>query len=176
MSKAIESKLDTFRDRLDEWFGQEHLPLADAQARLKELGCAVSLSRLSRWWQMRSAELDQDRLLAQIATGAAQCQALKKEFGTNAPPEMDTLISLLRVLILQFSTQASANPELVNMIGGLLRPVLVWAKLQDKAKDRELVERRVKLLEEQAAKARAAISDPTLTAEQQRERLREILK
>jgi hypothetical protein len=77
-------------------------------------------------------------LLQQIATGAQQCKEVEEQFGENPAPELETLIKLHRVLIMKLSTQASADPgSMMETLFFAMKPVMDFAKLQDKAKDRE---------------------------------------
>lgn len=140
MSKATPSKLDPFAERLDEWFGVEKKTLKEVQAQLALDGCSVSLSRLSEWWEARTQEKAEARLLSQIASGAEQVVAVRKHFAQNAPPQLEMLIDLHRVLVMQMSTQAAANPDLIKLADQALRTVMEYVSGQTKArlKEREL--------------------------------------
>jgi hypothetical protein len=136
MTKKKESKLDGYAERLDEWF-LAGKTLAEAQEQLRLDGCAVSLSRLSSWWQSRQEERLQERLLANIASGARQVKEIEGQFEKSPPPEVETIIKLQRVLIMQLSTQAQANPELIALVAKLTKPSLEYAKLIEKRADRD---------------------------------------
>lgn len=140
MSKSQKSKLDPFAERLDEWLGLEKRTLADVQAALAQDGCSVSLSRLSVWWEARQQELAEQRLLSEIVNGAERVKKVRTEFSENAPPDLQMLIDLHRVLILQMSTQAASNPDLIKLADQGLRTVMefVTAQTRAKHKDREL--------------------------------------
>jgi hypothetical protein len=137
MSKSVQSKLDRFTASLDEWFGIQKLSLEDVQKKLLEDGCSVSLSRLSRWWERRQEVLAQEKLLQQIATGAKQCKEMKEAFAEHPAPELETIMSLHRVLIMQLSTQSMANPALLEMADRLTRTVLEFVSGQTRAKQKE---------------------------------------
>lgn len=147
MSKAKESKLDPFAERLDEWFGVEKKTLKEVQAQLALDGCSVSLSRLSEWWEARTQQKAEERLLSQIASGAQQCKEVERQFASNAAPELDTLIKLHRTLVLQMSTHAAADPRMLKLADASLRTVMEFVSGQTKAhhKERELAIAEVRL-------------------------------
>jgi hypothetical protein len=137
MTKHKPSKLDAHAERLEEWF-LAGKTLKEAQEQLRLDGCAVSLGRLSAWWQGRQAARQEEELLRQIASGAAQHKAVEAEFARHPAPELETIIKLHRVLIMKLSTQANAEPDLLETLGRLMKPVLEFAKLNEKRLDREL--------------------------------------
>jgi len=141
MSKQRASKLDPHAERLEEWFGAG-VTLEEAQRRLRELGCAVSRSRLGDWWQARMQARQQEALLRQIATGARQHQEVLREFARHPAPELETIIALHRVLILKLSTQANADPRLIELVGQMMRPVMEHARLVEKRRELELAEQK----------------------------------
>lgn len=78
-----------------------------------------------------------------------------------------------------FMEEAAANGDRTGFVEILDRDRaerIGKTRATENSRKLDLSERRVKMLEEQADRARKAISDPTLTAEQQRQVLREILK
>jgi hypothetical protein len=141
MSKQKQSKLDPFAERLTQWFtprdkGGDGLTIEQARAQLKLDGCTVSTGRLSEWWQARQSELLQDKLLKQISTGANQVREVEKMLAKNPAPETETLIKLVRVLILKFSTEANMTPEMSELVFNMLKPVIKWHEVQGKAEER----------------------------------------
>ena len=82
----------------------------------------------------------QQKLLNQIRRGAALCRALEHSLAANPAPEIETLIKLFRVLILKLSVEANAAPELLKLVNDLMKPVLDWARLEEKRKEREFAE------------------------------------
>jgi hypothetical protein len=151
MKKHYPSKLDPFADQLDHWFGVENMTLAQARERLRELGCDVSLNNLAHWCRVRRRQQCQEQLLHDISSGAQQCEQVEKEFAEAAAPNVETLLKLQRVLILQLSTQASADPQLIKLVNQSMRPVLEHAQQQSHEK---LIERR-----EQSREKLVAIQD-----------------
>jgi hypothetical protein len=116
--------------------------LAEAQGLLAGEGCSVSLGRLSQWWSATRMSRQEEMLLGQITSGARQCQEVEAAFGRNPAPELDTIIKLHRVLILKLSTQANVDPQMLELVGRLTKPVLDYAKLGEKRAERELAEQK----------------------------------
>ena len=129
-SKQKPSKLDPFVERLDQWFGVDKKTIAEVQEQLRLDGCEVSAGRLSQWWEARQSWHRQQRILAQITTSANQAKDVEKLFGDNPPPETETLIKLVRVLIMQYSTQTAADPAMAEIVFNMLKPVIKWSELQ----------------------------------------------
>jgi hypothetical protein len=84
----------------------------------------------------------QECVLEQIADGAKLCQAVERQLGQHAAPELQTIIQLHRSLVLKLSVQAEADPGLFHLVSTLMRPVIEWARLEEKRKDRELAEKK----------------------------------
>src|SRR5438874_151202 len=84
----------------------------------------------------------QEHLLEQIAQGASLCRELEEQLRKHPAPELETIIKIYRVLVLKLSAEVQAVPELRQLISALLRPVMDWARLEEKRKDRELVEKK----------------------------------
>ena len=161
MSKAKKSKLDPFIERLDVWFGIENKSLAEVQAQLKLDGCVVSVQRLSEWWERRQSELAESKLLAQITSGAALHSKVKTQFAKDAPPELQTLIDLHRVLIMQLSTHAASNPKMLELADRSMRTVMDYFSGQTRfAIEKQKLEqgdRRIKVLETKMQRAQEII-------------------
>lgn len=181
MSKSKKSKLDQFASVLSD-MEAEKKTLADMIAWLKAEGCTVSLSTLSDYLSARRSERQRAQMLSQIASGARQHQEVKSAFARNPAPEIETLVKLHQVLIMQLSTQSLENPELVKLADQLTRTVMEFISGQTRAKieERKLDqgERKIVLLEKKAAAFDQAkeVVQSTLTPEEQRLRLKEILK
>jgi hypothetical protein len=84
----------------------------------------------------------QAELLSQITHGARLCAEVEAKLSQNPTPELETLIKLYRVLILKFSLEAEVAPGLFRLANDLMKPVLDWARLQEKRKERELAEQK----------------------------------
>lgn len=151
--KQKPSKLDGYAERLDEWFSGG-MTLDQAKEQLRLDGCSVSRSRLGEWWSARLQGKQEDALLRQIATGARQHQDVLQEFAKHPAPELETIIKLHRVLILKLSTQANADPDMLELLGRLMKPTMEFAKLQEKRRELELLEQKYRDL---VAERKAAI-------------------
>jgi hypothetical protein len=90
----------------------------------------------------------QAELLSQITHGARLCADVETKLSQNPAPELETLIKLYRVLILKFSLEAEVAPALFRLANDLMKPVLDWARLQEKRKERELAEQKYRDLVE----------------------------
>jgi hypothetical protein len=125
-SKQKPSKLDQHAERLDRWFGEEKQTIEWVREQLHLDGCDVSSGRLSEWWSARQLWHTQQRILQQITTSANQAKDVEKLFGDNPPPETETLIKLVRVLIMKFSTDANVDPGMSEVVFNMLKPVIKW--------------------------------------------------
>jgi hypothetical protein len=84
----------------------------------------------------------QERLLEQIAEGGKLCQEIESQLRQHPSPELETIIKLHRVLVLSLSAEAQAMPERFHLVSALMRPVMEWARLEEKRKVRELAEQK----------------------------------
>ena len=134
--KSRKTKLADHAEQLEAWFtATPPLTLDQARARLlSEHGLSVSASRLSTWWASREKQRTiaeaQAKVLASIASGAAINRAVTDAQAKDAPPEMLTIIGLLKTTILQQSVSAADNPESLALLPALMRPVIEWMRLQ----------------------------------------------
>jgi hypothetical protein len=134
--KARPTKLLEFAEQIADLEAAQKT-LAEIAAALAESGCKVSLSRLSDFMAQQRQLRAQEALLGQIASGARACKEVQQQFAANPSPQLETLISLHRVLVMKLSTQAAVDPAMIELVTSLMKPVMDWAKLQEKAKDRE---------------------------------------
>ena len=163
--KARESKLDVHAASLADMEAQKKT-LDEMLAWLREEGVTCSASTLSRFLEgQRQARL-QERLLAQIASGARQVQDVEKQFGKNPAPELETLVKLHRVLIMQLSTLGTADPEFLKLADTMLRTAMDFTSGKTKAAQKEIElgqgERKLTLQEKKAAaydRAQAALTE-----------------
>ncbi len=84
----------------------------------------------------------QEKVLEQISYGSDLCEELNRNFTEKQTPELELLIKLFRVLILKLSVQANAEPGQARLASDLVRPVLEWARLEEKRKEREFAEKK----------------------------------
>lgn len=137
----------------------------------------VSPVTLSRFLAARRDAEMQERVLASITAGSRLVQDMERQFGKTPAPDTENLIKFLRVLILQLSAQGACDAEFLKAVGPLMGSVLEAERLSLKREEVALAERRVKLLEEKAARADAAEKvavDGALSAEEKLARMREI--
>lgn len=173
--KQRKSKLDERAEDLDSWFEGEKLTLDQARAKLAEFGISVSRSRLGTWWESRQAAKMQQVILDRISSGAQSAQQIAKAFDRAPAPEVEALIRLHRFIVHQLAVNGMAEPKLLATASAMMRPVMEWARLEDRAKDRALDERRVALLEKKAAQAdeTKAVVESDLDPEEKMRRIRQ---
>ena len=101
------------------------------------------------------AEELQERLLAQIAQTGKLCQEVEAELSQYRCPELETIIKLHRLLVLRLSGQAEAIPDHFRLVSSLMKPLMEWARLEERRKQREMAEQRYRdeLAAQQAATA-----------------------
>jgi hypothetical protein len=80
----------------------------------------------------------QQSLLERIVESAKLCQEIEKQLRQYSGPELETIIQLHRMLILKLSAQVQAAPELLEHVSTLIKPVMDWARIEEKRSDREL--------------------------------------
>jgi len=84
----------------------------------------------------------EESLLERIAEGAQLCRDIEEQLREHPAPELETIIKMYRTLVLRLSAEAPAVPELRHLVSTFIKPVLDWARLEEKRKDRELAEQR----------------------------------
>ena len=107
----------------------------------------------------------QEQLLAQIAEGAGLCVEVERQLSRNPTPQLETLIKLYRVLVLKICVEAEGAPSLLKLANELMRPVLEWARLEEKRKERELGEQKYRDQVEKAAREKCDGAAGALTPE-----------
>jgi len=127
--KSRPSKLDQFATQIAD-MDIEKKTLHEIAVWLLDEGCKVSTSALSEYLERLRSQRRQAALLSQITSGARQAEEVEKQFGKNPAPELETLIKLQRVILLNLSTQANADPSLLDLIGNSFRAVLTAEKLK----------------------------------------------
>lgn len=179
--KARPNKLDRFASQLSE-LDAEKKTLSEICEWLAAEGCKASPSSVSVYLERLRSERRQAALLAQIASGAQQVKDVEKQFSKHEAPNVDVLIKLLRVQIMQLATKSLDNPDFLETANTLTRTVMEFISGQTKAEleKQKLAhsERKIRLLEKKAEAFDQAkgVLESSLTPEQQRERLKEILK
>jgi hypothetical protein len=173
--KGRKSKLDPHADRIAEWYRAEpSLTLEDCCARLRALGCPVSTGRLSDYLAAQRAQALQDSLLAGIVSGSRMARQIDEAFAKNPPPELKTLVGLVKNLVLNLNVNGQADPALLDVANTMLKTVLEFARLEAKQADTALAERRLKLLEQQDTDTRQTLANPALSAADKEAKIKRI--
>jgi hypothetical protein len=81
-------------------------------------------------------------ILDLIAEAARHCQEVEQQFSAHPPPELETVIKLHRVLLMRYSLEAEKKPEVLKELREVMKPVMDWAALQERRKQRELAEQK----------------------------------
>jgi hypothetical protein len=179
--KQRPSKLDQFATQLAD-MDAELRTLGEICEWLAAEGCKVSASSVSVYLERLRSQRRQAAILAQITSGSRQAAEVEKQFAKNPAPALDTIIKLHRVLIMQLSLQTGENPELIEVTNQLTKTVMDFVSGQTKAELEKAKlgqsERKIVLLEKKAAAFDQAkeVVDSKLSPEEQRQRLKEILK
>ena len=163
------------QDALERWLFTDNLRYEDARARLdSEFGVKLrSLSPLSAWYQRRA----QERLLARIAQGARKADAVVQQLTRTKADTFTALMGFIGQLAFdQAVAEGEAfDPATLRDLGQLF----LSAKAEErKEREHALDERRVRVLEKKAEQAEQAkqVIESSLTPEEPRARLKEILK
>jgi hypothetical protein len=176
--KPKPSKLDPYAERLTEMLrkpeeGGEGKTLAEAREQLVLDGCKVALSTLADWWERRRSELQQEKLLRLIGTGAQQVKEVQVEFEANPAPELGTIIKLHRLIAFQLATMGASNPEMLEAGAKMTKTVLDFVKEEGKSEDRKLAREKFEKMEARLNKAKE-ITTSEQTAEQKEARMKEL--
>jgi len=89
---------------------------------------------------------------------------------------VETLIKLFRVLILKFSVEANAAPGLLKLVNDLMKPVLDWARLEEKRKEREFAEHKYAAQKTDSEKATKDASGQNALSQETLEKIERELK
>jgi len=183
MAKKIQSKLDPYAEPLAAM--EEEIPpktLAEMQAWLAGQEVAVSVSAIGRFLEARRSERAHERALRLVVNGSKEGKELNRAFAKHPEPQLELIIRLSKVLILQLATEGVADRKLLRLSDRLSRTAIEFIKAGTHARFREIelshAERRLKISEEKAAAFDQArdVRESTLSPEEQRRRLKEILK
>jgi hypothetical protein len=150
MSKQIKSKLDPFAETLLS-MNDEGKTLGEIVAWLKQEGVSVSFSRLSEFLESLRSARSQKQILGDIVSGSAKCREIDEAFRKNPAPELESIIKLLKVLIMQLATSGLADKESLKLADQFTRTALEFISGQTKAIFKE---REVSLAEDKAAEAK----------------------
>jgi hypothetical protein len=84
----------------------------------------------------------QEHLLDQIAQGAELCREIERKLAEHPAPELETIIRLHRVLVLKLSVEAEGAPAMLKLTSDLMKPLMDWARLEEKRKEVALAEQK----------------------------------
>jgi hypothetical protein len=90
-------------------------------------------------------------MLDQIRSSSQSAQELKRQLAECPAPELGTLLSLHQVLLLRELLKARTQPDLRTALD-LFRPLLEWARLEEKRREIALAEQKLR----EAKEARTA--------------------
>lgn len=153
------SKLDQHHDRLMEWYADPKTTHKGVVKRLAdECGLSVSVGQVCKWYQRAQQEQLQERVLASITNGSQMVSDIERQFGETPPPETATLVKFFRVLILQLAAQGSVDNELLDLVSPMMKQVLAFETNEAKLAALKLDERRVVMLEQNMADAKAKLT------------------
>lgn len=105
----------------------------------------------------------QQKLLDEIELASRHCVELERQFGKHPAPRLETLIKVYHALVLNLSVREKSTPAQLRQLRDLMKPVLDWAQLQEKRKQRQLAEQKYHDQVE-AGKSAASNSDDTAPA------------
>lgn len=156
--KAQPSKLDPYAETLVN-MELEGKTLKVMIKWLQEEGLTVSYSTLSEYLSGLRDQRREERLLAQITTGSRQRKQVEQAFAENPAPELETLIKLVRVMIMQLSTGGVDHPEMLKLADQMTNTVVTFLSAQTKAafKQREVTLAEEKHLETKKDNATKAL-------------------
>lgn len=133
-AEAFEQKLSAEQlSQLRSWCNVQGFVQAIETAR-RAFGLTVSKSALARWYHKDDEEL----ILGTIASGAAMNRQITAAYEENPAPEMTTLVSLIKTLVMQLSVQGAADPSMLELANQLFKSSLDYLKEQGKSEDRKL--------------------------------------
>lgn len=139
MDKPRPSKLSPHRDDILAWFEAEPtLRLADACARLGERGVKCTPGELSIYLRRHREHEDREKMLFGVASGAEKCRELDEAFKANPAPQLAIIIGILKNLIINLNLNPDTPPEILERATALLKPVVEFARIEQKQRDAEL--------------------------------------
>lgn len=168
--------LQNYEVDLEQWLILEGVTYANAVRRISDkYGDAVSIKQLHTWLRRYNERQLREKILRNVTAGAEATRQIKAQAERHGVPDLDSLISWVRVLIANLATRPDSDVD-VEELTSLIKPALEWAKLQHKESELALDRERLDLLKrkaEQAEKAEGIVRDETLTPEEKMRRFRE---
>jgi hypothetical protein len=162
---------------LAKWLLDEGVTYAVAVKRLAdEHGVTTSRAALHRWLRRYERVRLRERVLRNITAGAEATRQIRAQAHAHGIPQIDELISWVRVLVANLATRADAAVDVQGLVS-LIKPVIDWQKVQQRGQELEMDREKLELLKRKAAMAEAAeqtLGDTSLTPEQKMTRFREV--
>ena len=175
-SRGDAKPLHSYEEDLEAWLVREGITYRAAAARIAEkYGDTVSIKQLHSWYRRRNERTLKETILRNITAGAEATRQIRAQAERHGVPDLDSLISWVRVLIAQLATRPDAAVD-VESLTGLIRPAIEWAKIQQKDRTLEMDREKLELLKRRAAlavEAEGVLKDGSLTPEQMMARFRE---
>lgn len=163
------TQLREYEADLDQWLCVDEITLAAAARKLEEThGVRVSTKVLWRWLRKHNAQKLRQTILRNITSGAAAVRQLRDHATRHEVPQLDELMSLVRVLAANLATRPDATIRAESIVA-LIRPIIEHAKLAQAGARIAIDQAKLELLQraaERDAAAQRTISDETLTPEQ----------
>jgi len=91
---------------------------------LKSKGVSAAVPTISEFLERAREQRLQKDLLNQITSGGRQVQDVEKAFSHNSAPQTETLIKLVRVLILHLTTSGRVDLDLLKQVAPLMKIAL----------------------------------------------------
>lgn len=169
-------QLQDYDEDLEQWLIKEGITYAACVRRISDkYGDTVTVKQLHRWYRNRQHRQLKETILRNITAGAEATRQIRAQAEKHSVPDLDALISWVRVLIANLATRPDATVD-VESLTGLIRPALEWAKIQRQDQQLALDREKLDLLKrkaEIAERAEGVLKDETLTPEQKMARFRE---
>ena len=174
------SPFDRYREDLDQWLLVENLSYDEVLKRLKAIWKEVdrmpSRTSLQRWADRRR----QEKVLDRIQASAQSANAVRSALAENPSDCFGALLGMIGQAAFEIRMQSgdavdiNVLKDLAQLAGVGLKARHDEAVLKLREQELGLKERRIVLLEKQAADATDVIKDGELTDEQKMARFREI--
>lgn len=166
----MKNRLDPYAERLRQW-DAEKKTLAEIVQLLKDDGCSSSKSSVQEYLErMRNADREEKEkalFFGHVSSGAAMNKELDAEFAKNPVPDIERLITVSRALNISLMARGSADPELMRLAISHQQIILNFVSGQTKAalkkEEIEINRGRLKLLEENAARAKQELQSALAT-------------
>jgi hypothetical protein len=159
-----------YKEALIRWLTEDNLSYVDARARLKEeFSVSTSLAALSQFYtsQCFSLRYSQAREIA---------DTVAEEMAQSPDKFDDATISLIKQKAFERAVAKDGNLDELALLAKMLHDS---KKLQIKAGDQKIAERRMLLLEKKAEaydKAKGVLQDKTLNEEERATRMRQLFR